>query len=124
MCCRSSSDHTENNYTSYGAIALGANIIERHYVDTKKRKGPDVSSSMDFNDLKSLIKGSKEIFFARGGKKTPRRGKKTIKFAFPSVVSLIDLYPGTKLSENNIFLKRPEVETMVLKIWLVFMEKK
>lgn len=108
QCVVGLSDHTENNYTSYGAIALGANIIERHYVDTKKRKGPDVSSSMDFNDLKSLIKGSKEIFFARGGKKTPlKEEKKTIKFAFPSVVSLIDIYPGTKLSENNIFLKRP-----------------
>ena len=79
---------------------------------------------MDFNDLKSLIKGVKRNFFARGGKKTPlKEEKKTIKFAFPSVVSLIDIYPGTKLSENNIFLKDLEVETMVLKIWLVFMEK-
>ena len=87
---------------------MGADIIERHYVDTKIRKGPDVSSSMDFNDLKNLIKGSKEIFLARGGQKVPlKEEQKTINFAFPSVVSLENIYPGTKLSKKNIFLKRP-----------------
>ena len=107
-CVVGLSDHTENNYASYAAIGLGANIIERHYVDTKKRKGPDVSSSMDSNDLKNLIKGSKDIFLARGGLKIPlREEKKTINFAFPSVVSLEDIYPGTRLSKHNIFLKRP-----------------
>jgi N-acetylneuraminate synthase len=107
-CVIGLSDHTENNYSSYAALGLGANIIERHYVDTKKRKGPDVSSSMDSKDLKNLIRGSHDIFLARGGKKIPlKEEQKTINFAFPSVVSLMDIYPGTKLSQNNIFLKRP-----------------
>ena len=48
------SDHTTSNFTSYGALALGAKIIEKHYVDDKLRKGPDISS-MDPNDLKDLI---------------------------------------------------------------------
>ena len=34
-CVIGLSDHTENNYSSYAAIGLGANIIERHYIDTK-----------------------------------------------------------------------------------------
>ena len=46
------SDHTTSNFTSYGALALGAKIIEKHYVDDKLRKGPDISCSMDPNDLK------------------------------------------------------------------------
>lgn len=108
QCVIGLSDHTENNYSSYAAIALGANIIERHYVDTKKRKGPDISSSMDFNELKKLIHGSKEIFLARGSLKQPlKEEKKTIAFAFPSVVALEDLDVGSKLSQKNIFLKRP-----------------
>ena len=102
------SDHTENNYTSLGAVALGADIIEKHYTDSKKRKGPDISSSMDYYDLKSMIKGSNEIFLARGGdKRALKEEKKTIAFAFPSVVALSDLYPGMKLTKKNIFLKRP-----------------
>ena len=107
-CIIGISDHTENNYTSLGAVALGADIIEKHYTDTKKRAGPDISSSMDINDLKNLIKGSKEIFLARGGQKKPlKEEKKTIAFAFPSVVALKNLSPGMKLTSENIFLKRP-----------------
>lgn len=107
-CVIGLSDHSENIYTSLASVAIGGRIIEKHYVDTKKRKGPDVSSSMDFKELKNLISGSKEIFYARGSIKQPlNEEKKTIAFAFPSVVSLINLEPGTKLTKNNIFLKRP-----------------
>ena len=108
-CVIGISDHTENIYTSLGAVAKGARIIEKHYIDDKKkRRGPDVSSSMDRIDLKNLIKGSKEIYEARGGIKKPlKEEKKTIAFAFPSVVALKELYPGDKLSKDNIFLKRP-----------------
>ena len=107
-CVIGISDHTENNYTSLGAVALGADIIEKHYTDTKKRRGPDISSSMDFKDLKNLIKGSHDIFLARGGQKKPlKEERKTIAFAFPSVVSLKNLSPGMKLTKDNIFLKRP-----------------
>ena len=108
QCIVGISDHSENNYTSLGAVALGADILEKHYTDTKKRVAPDISSSMDFNDLKNLIKGANDIFLARGGKKKAlKQEKKTIAFAFPSVVALQDLTPGMKLTYKNIFLKRP-----------------
>ena len=55
------SDHSEDLLSSTVALSRGANIIERHYVDTKKRKGPDISSSMSFEDLKDLIKISKNL---------------------------------------------------------------
>jgi sialic acid synthase SpsE len=32
------SDHTENNYSSLGAVALGAKIVEKHFIDSKKKK--------------------------------------------------------------------------------------
>ena len=60
-----------------------------------------VEYEITFNDLKNLIKGSREIFLARGGKKAPlKEEQKTINFAFPSVVSLENIYPGTKLSKK------------------------
>ena len=55
------SDHTENNYTSLASVALGANIVERHFTDTLEREGPDISCSMDPQELEYLIKKSKEI---------------------------------------------------------------
>ena len=73
-----------------------------------KRKGPDVSASMDTKELKQLIEGSKKIFDSRGGKKSPiKEEAKTIAFAFQSVVSTKDILVGEKLTLDNIFLRRP-----------------
>ena len=41
------SDHTVTNYSSFGAIALGASIIEKHYTDTRERIGPDIICSVN-----------------------------------------------------------------------------
>ena len=41
------SDHSLGNTALLSAICLGANIVEKHYVDTMKRRGPDVICSMD-----------------------------------------------------------------------------
>jgi N-acetylneuraminate synthase len=107
-CLVGISDHTENIYTSLAAVCLGARIIEKHFTDNKKRKGPDISSSMDPEDLKMLIEGSKIIFEARGGKKMPlKQEKKTIAFAFPSVVAEKRLKNGDTITKENITLKRP-----------------
>ena len=50
------SDHTNNIYSSFGAVALGATAIEKHFVDTKTRNGPDINSSIDKKDLKESNK--------------------------------------------------------------------
>ena len=102
------SDHTEDIYTSLGAVALGASVIEKHFTDNKKSKGPDMSSSLDPNDLKKLIIGSKTIFIAKKGKKKPLlQEKKTISFAFASVAATQDISKGEVFTENNIFPIRP-----------------
>ena len=77
------SDHTISNFTSYGAIALGAKIIERHFVDSDKRKGPDIPCSMTPTELKQLIVGSKIIFKSIRLKKKValKKEKKTMNFA-------------------------------------------
>jgi N-acetylneuraminate synthase len=107
-CLIGISDHTKTNHTSLAAVALGARIIEKHFVDSKKNTGPDVNCSMDPSDLKDMILGSKIIFQARGGIKKPLKEEKvTINFAFASVCSSIDISPGQVLTEKNICLKRP-----------------
>ena len=68
-CVLGLSDHTGDNYTSYAAVAMGASIIEKHFVDKKSRVGPDISASIDYNQLKDLIDGCNKIFFSIPGKK-------------------------------------------------------
>lgn len=102
------SDHTTSNYPCLGAIALGASILERHFTDRMDRVGPDIVCSMDPTRLSELIEGSKIIFAARGGEKEPITAEVgTIKFAFASVVAIQNIAPGQKLSEDNIWVKRP-----------------
>ena len=61
------SDHTTSINTCLGATALGASILERHYIDDRKiRKGPDIKCSMNEEELKKLIIGANEIYLKRG----------------------------------------------------------
>jgi N-acetylneuraminate synthase len=102
------SDHTETNHSSLGAIALGACIIEKHFVDNKKRKGPDIKSSIDEKGMKQLIKDCEIIYNQRNGGKTQLKQEQvTRNFAFASIVSLKDIKKGEKLTIKNIWVKRP-----------------
>ena len=61
------SDHTLTNHACFGAVALGASILERHYTDSRiTRKGPDIICSMDEEDCKKLLKGIKILFDQEG----------------------------------------------------------
>ena len=102
------SDHTDNNFACYGAISLGASIIEKHFTDDHNRKGPDISCSMNIDQCKELIKASEILFKERGGKKnTIKEEKVTSNFAFATVVTLKEIKKGEKLNLKNIWVKRP-----------------
>ncbi len=102
------SDHTTNNFSCLGAVALGASIVERHFTDRMDRAGPDIICSMDPLTLSDLIEGSHTIFSASGGKKQPiDEEDSTISFAFASVVAIKDINPGQFLTNENIWVKRP-----------------
>lgn len=102
------SDHTEDIYSSLGAVALGACIVEKHFTSSKKVKGPDIKASMDPKELKELIKGAKIIFLSKKGKKRAlKQEKKTIAFAFASVTAVKDIKKNEKLTQSNIFTLRP-----------------
>jgi N-acetylneuraminate synthase len=102
------SDHTLSNHSSFGAIALGASIIERHYTDTKDRIGPDIVCSMDEKECNELIEGVKILFEQRGGKKEPvQEETETAKFAFASIVAISDIRKGEVFSMENVWVKRP-----------------
>lgn len=102
------SDHTTSNHTCFGAVALGASILERHFTDSMQRIGPDISCSMDPKALSELVEGSLNIYNARGYNKEPvAEEAPTIAFAFASVVAIKDIKIGETLNEDNIWVKRP-----------------
>ena len=102
------SDHHNTINACLSAMSLGACIVEKHFVLSKKNKGPDVSSSMDPEDLKNLLEMSKIIHDFRGLKnEISKVEKKTSKFAFASVVTKHSIKKNELFSLNNITLKRP-----------------
>lgn len=102
------SDHTIDNYCCLGAVALGASIIERHYTSNKAWGGPDISLSMDPQDLKDLIEGSCAIHAALGGNKSILLEEQpTIDFAYATVVAIKEIQKGETLIKDNIWVKRP-----------------
>ena len=102
------SDHTKTNHACFGAVALGASILERHFTDYMTRSGPDIICSMDENACKELIEGAKLMKLHRGGKKGPAAEEQvTIDFAFATVCSIKKIKRGEVFSKENIWVKRP-----------------
>ena len=102
------SDHTISNLACFGAVAVGASILERHFTDSKDRVGPDIINSMDPLELKDLIAGAAEIAKMRGGKKEAALEEKiTIDFAFSTVVTIKNINKFEKFSKENLWVKRP-----------------
>ena len=102
------SDHTTSNLACFGATALGASILERHFTDSMGRNGPDIVNSMDPKALTELIDGSTEIALMRGGKKEAAIEEQvTIDFAFATVVAIQDINKGRRFTKENIWVKRP-----------------
>lgn len=104
------SDHTVNNLACFGAVALGASILERHFTDSMKREGPDIVCSMDPNACRELIEGSNILKQERGGVKGPvSEEQATIDFAFATVVTIASIKAGEAFTQKNIWVKRPGI---------------
>ena len=103
------SDHVENNYACFAAVALGAEIVEKHFTLDKKMQGPDHSSSLSPEEFKELVIGIRNIEKALGSgikKPSPIEIENSIGMK-RSIVLLRDLEAGTILKEEYIGFKRP-----------------
>ena len=102
------SDHSIGNAIPTAAMGLGAKLIEKHFVISKKRKGPDVICSMDKEELKELLLVSKQIHASLDSQKDIINEEDiTRKFAFHSVVSNSNIFKGERFSKKNLTTKRP-----------------
>ena len=102
------SDHSIGPEMALASVALGASILERHYTDTRYRKGPDIINSMDPSELRHLIDRSREIHIAANNPKQRTPDEEPVyRFARASVVADRDLPEGHKITESDIWARRP-----------------
>lgn len=102
------SDHTPDLFTCYAAVALGAQIIEKHVILDKMTPGPDQMVSIDFQQLHELADGVHKIERALGDEKAIRPREECIRsWAFRSIVSVMDMKAGSVIRPEMIWSKRP-----------------
>ena len=102
------SDHSIGPEMALASVALGACILERHYTDTRYRKGPDIINSMDPSELRHIIDRSKEIWIAANNPKQRTEAEEPVyAFARASVVADKDLPEGHVITEADIWARRP-----------------
>jgi N-acetylneuraminate synthase len=102
------SDHSIGPEMALASVALGACILERHYTDTRYRKGPDIINSMDPAELRFLIDRSREIWVAAMNPKQRSAPEEAVyRFARGSVVADRDLPQGHVIKEADIWTRRP-----------------
>ena len=90
------------------SVALGAAIFERHYTDSRYRKGPDIACSMDPSELRHLIDRSQEIHTALHNPKQRTGPEEDVyRFARASIVADKDLPEGHRITEADILARRP-----------------
>lgn len=103
------SDHTPGVEVSVAAVALGANIIEKHFTLDKDMAGPDHKASLDPQELMQLVTQIRHIEKAMGhAEKIPgEREAKNIPIARKSIVAKKTIKIGEKFTTDNLTTKRP-----------------
>ncbi len=103
------SDHTIGIDVAIAAVALGAEVIEKHITLDKKLPGPDHAISLEKDELWSMVHSIRRIEQALGnGIKKPTLSEMlTLPIARKSIVAARPIYKGELFSESNITVKRP-----------------
>lgn len=102
------SDHSIGIYTSLGAVAIGACVVEKHFTLDKLQVGPDHAVSLEPYDLGELVKGCNACFLARGDEREIFPEEECIvAWARESVVAETDIPKGAVIQEEMVWVKRP-----------------
>ena len=103
------SDHSTGFEATIAALALGSEVIEKHFTLDKNMEGPDHSASLSPEELKDFILAIRRTELMLGdGIKLPTKSEiKNIEGIRRSVVASRDLKSGTILKISDVTCKRP-----------------
>lgn len=103
------SDHTVGIEVPVAAVAMGAQIIEKHFTLDKSLPGPDHKASLDPTELAAMVSSIRHIEQAMGSaeKHVSPSERANIEVARKSIVAARDIAAGEEFTEENITVKRP-----------------
>lgn len=102
------SDHTLGIEASIAAVAVGANIIEKHITLNKSLEGPDHKSSIEKDELNELVRSIKNISIGMGDgiKKASKSELKNKNVIRKFIVAKSEIQIGEIFTNENLTTKR------------------
>lgn len=102
------SDHTMGIEIPIAAVAMGAEIIEKHFTLDRKMEGPDHKASLEPQELKAMVDAIRNIEVALGdGIKRPNKSEEDCaKVVQKSILAKCPIKMGEILTEENLTVKR------------------
>jgi sialic acid synthase SpsE len=98
------SGHATGVEGTLGAVALGANVVEKHVTLNRKMGGTDHAASLEFIDLRELITRSNKIVLALGGDKKMFLDSEKPLFNILSkkIITTTEIKAGDKITKDMV----------------------
>jgi pseudaminic acid synthase len=102
------SDHTLETCVSIAAVALGAKVIEKHFILDRKLGGPDAKFSLEPEEFKNMVRSIRETESALGeaSYRLPRKNERNKEFS-RSLFIVKDIREQEVFTEENVRSIRP-----------------
>jgi N-acetylneuraminate synthase len=102
------SDHTVTNTASIVATALGATVIEKHFILDRNDKGPDSEFSIEPKELNALCKDTADAWLSLGMAGYDRKPAEEANVKFRrSLYFVKNLSAGDKIAKEHLRRIRP-----------------
>ncbi len=103
------SDHTLGIEVPVAAVAMGAEVIEKHFTLDKTLPGPDHVASLEPAELKAMVSAIRhtEAALGSGRKDVSPSERKNIAIARKSIIAARPISKGERFSHDNLTVKRP-----------------
>jgi N-acetylneuraminate synthase len=104
------SDHTAGNLSVLGAVAKGARVIEKHFTDNNKRKGPDHHFAMNPKSWYEMVKATRdlELMLGNGIKKIEKNELNAKIVQQRSIRAKHDILKGKFIKKTDLICLRPK----------------
>lgn len=103
------SDHTRGIEVPIAAVALGAEVIEKHFTLDRTLPGPDHKASLEPSELRKMVQSIRniEMSLGNGEKRVTPSERENIGIARKSIVAAKPIKKGEVLTSANLTTKRP-----------------
>lgn len=102
------SDHSMGDFSASVAVALGANVIEKHFCLSRSIENPDASFSMEPAEFSDMVAKIREVEKAKGiatyGVSKQEESSRVFR---RSIFAVKDIAAGEAFTEENIRIIRP-----------------